>query len=149
MSLSLYMYTYISRIACGKVPHVALVRWNSRVEFCRRGCLRLFCRCFTYSGPEKEDSDAKMEAKRYQQFQKGTKRMPKLANGRPKTHPGEHERSRCEKVAKRWAPPGTKWEPFLIQINKNITPKSSKQLLQKTLNSMTKWCQNDQHRWPN
>ena len=23
----------INRIACGKVPHVALVRWNSRMEF--------------------------------------------------------------------------------------------------------------------
>ena len=44
-------YVFINRSACGKVPRVALVRWI----FVRRGCLQLFCRCFTDSGPERRD----------------------------------------------------------------------------------------------
>ena len=49
------MYIPINRSACGNVPHVALVRWNCKVEFGRRGCLRLFCRCLADSVVKRED----------------------------------------------------------------------------------------------
>ena len=57
------------RIACGKVPHVALVMYNCIVEFFRRG----FCGCFAGALQLQVSrgrlSDAKMEPKSYKQQQ--------------------------------------------------------------------------------
>ena len=56
--------------------------------------------------------------------QKATNQMSNLAKVRPKTHPGEQERSRCENVSKNGSSPGTKCEPFLIQIDKKYHPRN-------------------------
>ena len=129
----------MNRWACGKVPHVALVRWNCRVEFLGQGCPRLSCRCFTDSGVKREDLRCQNWAEKLSTYKaNGTKRVPKLAKGPPKL-PLVNRVEKGEKKERQgyWAL--IPFSPISIKIQ---STKSSEKQSQKTLILVPKGCQN-------
>ena len=92
-----------------KVPHVPLVWRIVEDFFLRRGCLPLFCRCFTDSGAENVESDGK---KIQNGFKMDANKYPKRSTKEPsQTPPVEQDRKREEKLNTR----ARSFGPFFCQ----------------------------------